>query len=55
LASVLTQIFNPGKNETALNYGVEDYFDYYNYVALQTGNSPRSPYPFFIEDHDDCF
>ena len=55
LASVLTQIFNPVKNENALNYGFDDYFDYYNYVAIQNNEPSRLPYPFITEQHDDCF
>ncbi|MGG9971584.1 S1/P1 nuclease [Ferruginibacter sp. SUN002] len=54
LASVLKQIFNPGKNETATNFGYDDYFNYYNYVALK--NDEKSlPYPFMVEHGDDCF
>lgn len=56
LASVLTFIFNPQqhKKELAANYGMADYFNYYNYVAIQKDETAL-PYPFFVEQHDDCF
>ncbi len=56
LASVLTNVFNPkhkDANDAAANYGFNEYFNYYNYVALNT--NIQTPFPFFVEDHDDCF
>ncbi|UEG48576.1 S1/P1 nuclease [Ferruginibacter lapsinanis] len=54
LASVLKSIFNPDKNETVVNFGFDDYFDYYNYVAIPKPEKAL-PYPFMIGHGDDCF